>query len=137
MNTLHWCCHWRVLAGILVAGIGVPLLVAPHAILSVLPVLLVAACPLSMAAMMLFMGKAPGTMGSQGRQQGQQIMGRDTPLQQSILTGVAATESGLRYCTECGAPVYSAHPVPRFCSQCGADLRQASPAVRDDVGVAR
>lgn len=50
------CLNWKVLAGLAVAGLGV-LVVAPHLALSVLPVLLFAACPLSMLFMMRGMGQ--------------------------------------------------------------------------------
>jgi len=48
------CFNWKVLAGLGAVGVGV-LVFAPGAALSVLPLLLLAACPLSMVAMMFAM----------------------------------------------------------------------------------
>lgn len=59
------CFNWKVLAGLAGLGLGI-YVVAPELVLGVLPLLLLAACPLSM----LFMSKS--MMGGQGAQQGQQ-----------------------------------------------------------------
>ena len=56
-----WCCHWKPLLGVAVAGLGLTLLLAPGSVLAVLPLLCVIVCPLSMVLMMAFMGRGrPG-----------------------------------------------------------------------------
>lgn len=55
MNMLKHCLNWKVIAGLVVVGLGVAL-VAPHALGAALPLLLLAACPLSMLLMMGAMG---------------------------------------------------------------------------------
>lgn len=55
MTMLKHCLNWKVLAGLVVVGLGVAL-VAPHALGVALPLLLLAACPLSMLLMMGAMG---------------------------------------------------------------------------------
>jgi len=56
MSLLRYCLDRRVLAGLAVVGLLVALL-APQAAGRALPLLLVAACPLSMAAMAFTMGR--------------------------------------------------------------------------------
>ena len=63
MNMLKMCLNWKVVAGLAVAGLGVALL-APNALGAALPLLVLAACPLSMLVMM-------GAMGGMGRKRGQ------------------------------------------------------------------
>lgn len=63
MNFLKHCLNWKVLVGLGVVGLGI-YLVAPELVAAALPILLLAACPLSM----LFMMKA--MHGSQGKTQG-------------------------------------------------------------------
>lgn len=133
MNVGGHCLNWRVLAGLLVAGIGVTLLVAPQALSSVVPLLFVAACPLSMAAMMLFMGKGMAMMGGQAQGPEPRVAGRGMPVRGSGLMG----RTDLNYCTQCGATIPSTHPVPRYCAQCGRDLHAADIAVREKIGVGR
>ncbi|MGE0600612.1 MAG: DUF2933 domain-containing protein [Dehalococcoidia bacterium] len=53
-SALGMCFNWKVLAGLGVVAAGV-LLFAPGAALAVLPLLLLAACPLSMVVMMFAM----------------------------------------------------------------------------------
>lgn len=53
-HTLGMCFNWKVLAGLGAVAVGVALF-APGAALAVLPLLLLAACPLSMGAMMFAM----------------------------------------------------------------------------------
>jgi len=48
---MQMCLNWKVLAGLAVVGVGI-WIVAPQFALAALPVLLVAACPLSMLFMM-------------------------------------------------------------------------------------
>lgn len=55
MNMLKACYDWRVLTALAAVGIGV-FLWAPNLIGAALPLLLVAACPLSMMLMMKTMG---------------------------------------------------------------------------------
>ncbi|MBI4317839.1 MAG: hypothetical protein HY675_05065 [Chloroflexi bacterium] len=64
------CLNWKVLAGLAVAAVGIYAF-APNFGLGALPLLLLAACPLSMLLMMWFMGKGMG--GGQCEQQGQQV----------------------------------------------------------------
>ncbi len=63
MNMLKHCLNWKVLAGLGVVGLGI-YLIAPELVAAALPILLLAACPLSM----IFMMKA--MHGSQGKTQG-------------------------------------------------------------------
>ncbi|MCZ7579170.1 MAG: DUF2933 domain-containing protein [Dehalococcoidia bacterium] len=53
-SALGMCFNWKVLVGLGVAAVGI-LLIAPSAALAVLPLLLLAACPLSMVVMMFAM----------------------------------------------------------------------------------
>ncbi|MCA1687022.1 MAG: DUF2933 domain-containing protein [Actinobacteria bacterium] len=62
MQMLKMCLNWKVLAGLTAVGIGI-YLVAPNLVAAALPILLLAACPLSMLLMMLMM---KDTQGSQG-----------------------------------------------------------------------
>jgi hypothetical protein len=56
---LRMCLNWKVLAGLATVGIGVYVL-APELIAEALPVLLLAACPLSMLLMMWSMQRTQG-----------------------------------------------------------------------------
>lgn len=58
MKFVRACLDWRVLSGLAVVGVGV-YLVAPGLLLAVLPLLLAAACPLSMLLMMRAMNREP------------------------------------------------------------------------------
>jgi hypothetical protein len=60
------CCHWKLLLGLAVAGLGLTLLLAPGYVLTVVPLLCVIACPLSMVLMMAFMGRGRPGMGDWG-----------------------------------------------------------------------
>jgi len=53
-HALGMCFNWKVLAGLAVVGVAI-LVFAPGATLAVLPLLLLAACPLSMGVMMFAM----------------------------------------------------------------------------------
>jgi hypothetical protein len=57
MSVLRYCLDRRVLAALAVAGLLIALL-APQAVGRALPLLLVAACPLSMVAMALTMNRS-------------------------------------------------------------------------------
>lgn len=50
MNMLKMCLNWKVLGGLAAVGIGI-WIVAPGALANLLPLLLIAACPLSMLLM--------------------------------------------------------------------------------------
>ncbi|MGG6295707.1 DUF2933 domain-containing protein [Leptolyngbya sp. AN02str] len=56
VNVLGICFDWRVLVGLVAVGIAIALL-APQLTLSALPLLLLAACPLSMLLMMVMMNR--------------------------------------------------------------------------------
>ena len=58
MKIFGICLNWKVVAGLALVAVGVWLL-APHLIGAALPLLIVAACPLSM----LFMMRGMGSMG--------------------------------------------------------------------------
>lgn len=60
---MKMCLNWKVVAGLAAVGIGVALLV-PNALAAALPLLVLAACPLSMIVMM----GAMGGMGMKGKQ---------------------------------------------------------------------
>ena len=51
MKMLKMCLNWKVLAGLAAVGVGIYLL-APDLVVAALPILLLAACPLSMLLMM-------------------------------------------------------------------------------------
>jgi len=55
MKILNMCLNWKVLVGLAVVGIAV-FVINPHLALGVLPLLLLAVCPLSMLFMMKSMG---------------------------------------------------------------------------------
>jgi hypothetical protein len=56
---LKMCLNPKVLAGLVVAGVAI-YLIAPNLIAAALPILLLAACPLSMLLMMWAMQRTPG-----------------------------------------------------------------------------
>lgn len=98
------CLNWKVIGGLAVVG-GVLYLVAPDQFLGALPLLLLAACPLSMLFMMR------GMQGGQCAQQGQPV-------------SAAAGEAGQYTC-----PM---HPdvrsdQPSRCPKCGMELVPATP----------
>ncbi len=61
MNLKH-CLNWKVAAGLGVVALGVVVL-APHLISRALPLLLLAACPVSMLVMMVWMVRMKGGPG--------------------------------------------------------------------------
>ncbi len=88
------CLNWKVIAGLAVVGVGIGA-VAPNLLRAALPLLIVAACPLSMFFMMRGMG---GTGGGQCAGQPQQaaqpgsaslpaLTGRDREAQLAELRG--------------------------------------------------
>ena len=73
-NLLGMCLNWKVLAGLAVVGLIV-LVVAPQFIWAALPILLVAACPLSM----LFMMRGMSGNGNVATSQPSQMQGEQLP----------------------------------------------------------
>ena len=68
ISCLKMCLNWKVLAGLAVVGLII-LLVAPQLLGAALPILLIAACPLSMLFMMRGMsGNGNATTQMQGKQ---------------------------------------------------------------------
>lgn len=67
VDCMQMCLNWKVLAGLAVVGVGI-WLVAPQFALAALPVLLVAACPLSMLFMMRGMMRGGDQQASQSCQ---------------------------------------------------------------------
>jgi len=67
VDCMQMCLNWKVLAGLAVVGVGIWLF-APQFALAALPLLLVAACPLSMLFMMRRMGSGGGQQASQSCQ---------------------------------------------------------------------
>jgi hypothetical protein len=86
MNRGGWCCNWKVLLGLAVAGLGLTVLIAPGYVLTVVPLLCVIACPLSMVLMMAFMGRGMRGMAGQGEPHEPQI----------------TQPTGPHYCPQCG-----------------------------------
>ena len=65
---LHVCLSWKVVTGL--AGVGLAVwIVAPNLIWTTLPLLIVAACPLSMLLMMRGMGSSSGAHRGAGERQ--------------------------------------------------------------------
>ena len=96
LNALKMCLNPKVLAGLAVVAVGL-FVFAPNVALAALPFLVALACPLSMAAMALFMGR--------GRQQG-------------MASGQAGVAS--QYSCPMHPQVQAAAPGP--CPQCGMPL---------------
>lgn len=73
MNILRACLNWRVLAGLAASGIAI-YVVAPGVIVAAIPLLLLAACPLSMLLMMKAMsGRQPASELPLGRVDGNRV----------------------------------------------------------------
>ena len=62
MKMLRMCLDWRVLVGLAAVGVGT-YAVAPGAVVAALPILSLAACPLSMLLMMKAMRESSGEDG--------------------------------------------------------------------------
>ena len=86
-----WCCHLKLLLGLAVAGLGLTLLLAPGYVLTVVPLLCIIACPLSMVLMMAFMGRGRPGMGDWGGPHEPQL----------------AQPAGPQYCPECGEDLHA------------------------------
>jgi hypothetical protein len=69
MKALRMCLNWKVLSGLATVGIGVYAL-APGLVAEVLPILLLAACPLSMLLMVVGMREGQGNDSRQRVSQG-------------------------------------------------------------------
>lgn len=107
-SMLGMCLNWRVLAGLGAVGAGVAIF-APGYALAILPLLLLAACPLSMVAMMFAM-KGMGGMG--GHNMDEAKPGRPEALQnrlRELQTEEAAIERELAMAAP-GAPLEQ-HPA--------------------------
>lgn len=75
MKTGGMCFNWKVVAGLAVVGLGI-WAVAPNLVGAALPLLILAACPLSMLLMMRGMGgMGGGQCASQPEQAGQPALG--------------------------------------------------------------
>lgn len=97
------CFNWKVLAGLAAVGVGI-YVVAPELTLSALPLLLLAACPLSMLFMMKGMGgmqggqcSTPGQQAQQGQPAVGQPLSREEQLAQlrAQLQGVSEQQAAL------------------------------------------
>ena len=88
VDCMQMCLNWKVLAGLAVVGVGI-WLVAPQFALAALPVLLVAACPLSMLFMMRGMMRG-------GQPASQNCQASDTqPTREERLTALKNQEEAL------------------------------------------
>lgn len=76
MKMFGMCFNWKVLAGLAAVGVALFFIVSPQVAVAALPLLLLAACPLSMVLMMVAMknmngngaqGGAACAMGGQGK----------------------------------------------------------------------
>lgn len=97
------CINWKVVGGLAVAGLVV-WMVAPNLVASALPLLLVAACPLSM----LFMGKS--MMGGQDARQGQQASPPGVAGQYTCPMHPQVSAAGSGPCPKCGMALVPAAP---------------------------
>jgi len=97
MNMLKSCYNPKVIAALVAVGAGI-FIFAPGAALSVLPVLLVLACPLSMVLMPLLMGKQMGM----GNSQASAGSGYTCPMH----SDVQSAQPGR--CPKCGMPLVAA-----------------------------
>ncbi len=73
------CLNWKVIAGLAAVGAGI-FVFAPSLLAASLPLLLVAACPLSMLAMMWGMSRMGGMQGSNCSSGQQRVLGTDMGL---------------------------------------------------------
>jgi len=118
------CLNWKVLAGLVAVGVGVWAM-APNLIGAAVPLLLVAACPLSM----LFMMRGMGDMG--GRQatgQPRQTMLATAPAEQRPAGSLAELQAR-------SAALAARHA--RIAREIAHLEAEGSPAVREAEAVAR
>ncbi|MBA2633378.1 MAG: DUF2933 domain-containing protein, partial [Chloroflexi bacterium] len=106
MNILRACFDWRVLAGLAASGIAIYLL-APGVIVAAIPLLLLAACPLSMLLMMKAMsGRQPAFELPPGRVDGDRVAALRQELadlssrQEQLNLELRAVETSQRRVTE-------------------------------------
>ncbi len=91
MNMLKHCLNWKVLVGLGVVGLGI-YAVAPEMVVAALPILLLAACPLSM----LFMMKAMhGSQGGSRDDHAAHQAGADTSTREEDLARLRARQVAL------------------------------------------
>ena len=108
MNMFKMCLNWKVLAGLAVVGVGI-FLVAPGLALAALPLLLLAACPLSMLLMMKSMGGMQGTQ--QNAQQAGAVAASGTQYTCSMHPDARADQPGR--CPRCGMALVPAGAAPQ------------------------
>jgi hypothetical protein len=60
VKVMGMCINWKVIAGLALTGVALFVFVSPDAALAAVPLLLLAACPLSMIAMVWGMSKMGG-----------------------------------------------------------------------------
>ncbi len=118
------CLHWQALGGLVAVGVGV-WAVAPNLIGAAVPLLLVAACPLSM----LFMMRGMGAMGG-GQVPGQprQTMLATAPAEQRPAGSLAELQAR-------SAELQARHA--RIAREIARLEAEGSPAVREAEAVAR
>ncbi len=124
MKFFGMCLNWKVIVGLVVVGLGV-WAVAPNLIGAAVPLLLVAACPLSMFFMMRGMG---GMGGGQGADQPQQAMPLAAPEGQQpagSLAELKARSAGLQAQHE-----RIAREIARLEAEGSPVVRQAEAVVR-------
>lgn len=100
MNMLKMCLNWKVLGGLAAVGIGI-WIVAPGALANLLPLLLLAACPLSM----MFMMRGMGGMGG-GDAQGTSSGEYTCPMHPNV------RQTAPGRCPQCGMALVPAAPRP-------------------------
>jgi hypothetical protein len=66
INMLGMCFNWKVIVVLAAVGVGLVFVVPRGAAAAALPLLLLAACPLSMVVMMFGMKKMPHKAGAEG-----------------------------------------------------------------------
>ena len=101
MKAFGMCFNWKVLVGLGAVGVALFAFVSPDTALAALPLLLLAACPLSMIFMMWGMGKMNGQQEGMACSMGgqEQPQSRDAQLaqlkarQQELADQIAMMES--------------------------------------------
>lgn len=94
MNMLKMCMNPKVLLGLGAVAVGI-LVFAPNLLLSALPILLLAACPLSMLLMPILMGKRMGM----GNSQASPGSGYTCPMHAEVQSAQPGR------CPKCGMPL--------------------------------
>lgn len=119
-SALGMCFNWKVLAGLGIIAVGV-LLFAPGAALAVLPLLLLAVCPLSMVMMMFAMrGHVAGASESCHHAENE----ASVETKRARLTALRKEEQRLQLelsaATADGGEVPAASPAPAAASRAGS-----------------